>query len=87
MDPESATWYKTTYIQPHEYIVRHEQPELFADLAARIDRDGYWGEFQGRRYRYLDIGGYKYWHFNIILNRELLSEAPEGDAGLAGEGS
>ena len=62
-------WHKTNYIAPHQYIKRDECPELFEKLKALIKSDGYYDTFQGVKYRYVKIGEWRYWAFNIILNR------------------
>lgn len=76
---ELAQWRQTTYIEPHEYILQHAYPELFQRLATLIQQDGYYAKFQGRTYRYFDIGPYKYWRIQNVLNRALL---PDQKAGL-----
>jgi hypothetical protein len=59
----------------HEYILRREEPELFAALRARLQGDdAYHGWYGGYRYRYVNLAGYKYWAFNTVLNRERLPE-------------
>jgi len=62
-------WHETKYISPHAYIKRTEYPGLFRELVKAIDEKGYKRKFKGVTYRYLDIGDYSYWHFNLILNR------------------
>ena len=67
-----AIWTRTTYIQPHEYIVYERYPELCALISGLINEEGYIKEFQGSDYKYIDLDGYKYWFICPILNRELL---------------
>jgi hypothetical protein len=67
-----AVWTRTTYIQPHEYIVYERYPELCALISGLINEEGYTKEFQGSDYQHIDLDGYKYWFICPILNRELL---------------
>jgi hypothetical protein len=41
-----------------------------ASMREAIARHGYWGTWRGRRYRYLDVAGWKYWYIPPVLNRE-----------------
>ncbi len=66
---DDAIWTPTTYIRPHEYIVRKDHGELFALMAARLLEEGYEAPFQGRTYRYVDVGEYRYGLMDPILNR------------------
>lgn len=54
----------------HEYILKEKQPELYDRLAALIKTDGYDGYFFKVKFRYLDIDDYKYWAYDILINRE-----------------
>ena len=69
---DGAAWRKTDYIQPHEYIVQNNHPELFAALAEALESDVgvYSATFKGCTYQYLTIGNYKYWRIDDVLNRE-----------------
>ena len=67
-----AIWTRTTYIQPHEYVVYERYPELCALISGLINEEGYIKEFQGSDYQYIDLDGYKYWFICPILNLELL---------------
>lgn len=69
-------WRKTNYIEPHEYIVKKNCPELWDDIARAIDQYGYTKIFKGALYKYLDIGPYRYWHFKLVLNRALHNAEP-----------
>ena len=73
---DATEWRKTNYIQPHEYVMQHTHPVLFAALAKVLesDEDVYSGTFRGWAYRYLNIGDYKYWRIEDVLNRELLPQ-------------
>ncbi len=68
------TFAKTMPETPHEYIVRNvlskSDKKLFDDFKARIDQEGYSGKFRSNSYLYLNIGNYKYWVIDNILNRE-----------------
>lgn len=47
---------------PHSYTVRCEQNEAeYAQLFHLIAEHGVWEEFQGKPYRYLYSGPWKYW--------------------------
>ncbi len=64
---------------PHEYIVRdnlsNKDKTLFDRLATHIKEQGYIGKFALKTYWYIDIGDYKYWVIDNILNREPLTKA------------
>lgn len=64
------------WVGPHEYIVRKNDPETFDALKKLLSQspDGYYSEYKGSRYRYVNIEGWKYWSFQIILNREKLPD-------------
>ncbi len=66
-----AIWTPTAYIKPHEYIVRKDHEELFALMETRIEEEGYDAPFQGRTYRYVDVGEHRYWLMEPVLNRAL----------------
>jgi hypothetical protein len=60
---------------PHAYIVRSTNADteaLFVAMKEKIAGDGYAGRYGGFAYRYYHLGGYKYWAFRLILNREKL---------------
>ena len=65
-------WHQTNYIQPHEYVLEHEQPELFAHAEVLLEIDSYGALFRGYPYRYVDRDGWKYWIIDDVLNRERL---------------
>jgi hypothetical protein len=47
---------------PHEYVVRNaENEELFVELFHIIAREGAFGRFRGRRYKYWRHEGWQYW--------------------------
>jgi hypothetical protein len=63
---------KTLASTPHGYVVRtRENEDEYAKLSNRITREGVWEEWKenGRRYRYLAIGPFKYWQMGRIINR------------------
>jgi hypothetical protein len=66
---EKQVWKKTTYLEAHEYIHRDWNPTLFATICKLIDEQGYRGSFKETRYKYVDIGDCRYWHYILILNR------------------
>lgn len=66
----AETYAKTA---PHEYIVNKWNGILFKLLCEKIDKEGYEKKWwDGKKYKYLDFDGYKYWHYEIILNREAI---------------
>jgi hypothetical protein len=71
---DGVVWRKTDYIQPHEYIVQENHPELFEALAEALENDKavYSEDFKGWTYNYLVIGNYKYWRIDDIVNRQLV---------------
>ncbi len=68
---KDAVWHRTTYVSPHEYILRDEYPELFAAMKELVREEGYPDRFQGRTYRYADLGAHRYWLMGVVLNRAL----------------
>ena len=64
---------KTYPDAPHEYMLRHEQPETFAFYEQRIQAGGVREKFtlRGRTatYRYYYEDGFKYWIIRNVLNR------------------
>ena len=54
---------------PHEYIVDEWNIDLFKEICHLIDTDGYEEIFYDKSFRYYNIGEYKYWHYDTILNR------------------
>jgi hypothetical protein len=73
----SAEWRKTTTYPPHlehEYVLREKYPKLFEMLSNAIDQYGYDESFYSKTYRYLTLDGYRYWHFDTLVNRETLEK-------------
>ncbi len=65
-------WRATSYLSPHEYVLSGDYPKLHAALKAhRLDR-GYVGQFLNREYVYVNIGAYRYWIVEGVLNRARL---------------
>lgn len=62
----AKTYAKTA---PHEYMLKEWNPELFKAICDLIDADGYEEKFYGETFRYYNIGEFKYWHYDTILNR------------------
>lgn len=57
---------------PHWYIVRKWDLELYDEMERRIREDGYdevWKP-NGRTYRYLEVGCWRYWIVEPVLNRK-----------------
>ncbi|HLK55514.1 MAG TPA: hypothetical protein VKU00_03065 [Chthonomonadaceae bacterium] len=78
---------KTTYIEPHEYIVRGWSDDCAAvhdALAEKIKTEGYTRRFYGRSYRYVNIAGFRYWLMGPVLNRAVLQEEEGEDNAAAG---
>lgn len=66
---EKAGWIKTDYIQPHEYVLYNNEPVLVRQMNYLIEDEGYTKEFMGVKYRYVDVGEYRYWLIGVVLNR------------------
>jgi hypothetical protein len=69
---EAITWTKTTYIRPHEYFLRDDHPDVYGPLRQAIVEHGYDAYFYRAPFRYLDLGEYKYWAYDTLINRERL---------------
>ncbi|MDP2638419.1 MAG: hypothetical protein Q8P26_05145 [Candidatus Levybacteria bacterium] len=58
---------------PHYYIVRdnlsEDDKKIFDEFDAFIKKNGYTAEFYSKQYTYFNIGNYKYWVMENILNR------------------
>ena len=65
----NANWIKTDFIKPHEYVVEETDPELVEAIKKKLVQNGYYEKFMGEEYRYIDIGDYKYWYIEPVLNR------------------
>lgn len=70
----AAVWRPTKYVHPHEYVLRKNEPFLCEAIQAAVLKFGFYGSFQGTRYRYWEFEGYRYWHFIEVFNRERLTE-------------
>lgn len=61
---------------PHYYIVRDNLSEndqtLFDECDLFIKKNGYAADFYSKQYTYFNVGSYKYWVIENILNRALL---------------
>lgn len=61
---------------PHEYVVRENLDargqKSFDKITKEIAKSGYDADFFGKKYRYGNYYGYKYWVIENILNREKL---------------
>jgi hypothetical protein len=69
---ENIAWRKTTYIRPHEYFMREDFPDLYDQLKRAVADHGYEGYFYHTPFRYLNLGAYKYWVYDTLINRERL---------------
>ncbi|MDP1624452.1 MAG: hypothetical protein Q8L64_01655 [bacterium] len=73
----AVEWRKTTTYPPHlehEYILSEKYPESFQLLSNAIDQYGYEESFYSKIYRYLNLDGFRYWHFDTLVNRETLEK-------------
>ena len=69
---ENQPWkFADTYAEtaPHEYILDKWNSELFKGICHLIDTEGYEELFYGKPFRYYNIGKFKYWHYDTVLNR------------------
>ena len=66
---ESADWRKTTYIKPHQYVMRATDTALFDELGVRIREQAVRAVFLNRVYRYYNYKGWRYWTYKILCNR------------------
>ena len=60
---------------PHEYILIYNERALWDEVVGRIKTYGYAGKFQQAKFRYYDFMGWKYWHYEEVLNREPLPDS------------
>lgn len=68
-----ARWRATDYLAPHEYVLSCDYPELHAALKAYLIEHGYVGLFLDREYVYVNVGAYRYWIIEDVLNRARLN--------------
>ena len=69
---ERQHWkFAKTYAEtaPHEYIVDEWNIELFNEICRLIDNEGYEEKFYDKTFKYFNIGKFKYWHCDNVLNR------------------
>ena len=63
---------------PHYYIARDylsdDDKKLFDEFGTFIKKNGYTMDFCSKQYTYLNIGNYKYWVIDNILNRAALEQ-------------
>jgi len=73
IEENNWTFAKTMAEIPHYYIVRDNLSEndkkLFDEFAEFINKNGYIEKFYSKQYTYYNIGNYKYWAIDNILNR------------------
>ena len=62
----AKTYAKTA---PHEYMLKEWNPELFKAICNLIDAAGYEEHFYSVKFRYYNLGEFKYWRCEDILNR------------------
>ena len=60
-----------TYVNkgPHEYFLRVDNEALYDALVEAIAEYGRDDYYFKHKYRYVDIGGYYYWHYQTLVNR------------------
>lgn len=70
---------KTMKNIPHEYSVlywNYSNKKYFIEFAKLIQSEGYEEEFYGKKYKYINVDGYKYWTMDFpIENTNLINRA------------
>lgn len=56
---------------PHWYFLRTENTRLFWELKFRIAEEGVDGYFYQTKFRYYYRGEYKYWGYDLVMNRDI----------------
>jgi hypothetical protein len=78
VDKLSWTFAKTMSEIPHYYVVRDNlsigEKKTFDAFGKYVERKGYSELFYSKSYNYLNIGDYKYWIMENILNRTKLNK-------------
>jgi hypothetical protein len=74
---DSLKWKGSGEKGPHSYIVRTDVPVAWEKIAAFIDAHAYIKEYKGVKYKYANLNGYRYWHFQLILNRAKLLDVED----------
>lgn len=73
IDNNNWVFAKTMAEIPHYYIVRDNLSEndkkLFDEFDVFVKKNGYTKEFYSKQYTYFNIGKFKYWVIENILNR------------------
>ena len=66
----AKTYEKTA---PHEYFIIKDNKDLFIKLSEYIKKYGKYEIFKfddsETKNRYLYLGGYRYWHYSVVMNR------------------
>ena len=68
----AAAWRESTYLAPHAYVLQRAEPALYNLVRTLVETQGYTASFQGKPYRYLDVGDHTYWLVGHVLNRRPL---------------
>ena len=80
IDRHQWTFAKTMPKIPHWYIVRdhlsEDDKKTFDEFDAFIQKNGYTKKFYSKDFTYFEIGEYKYWLDENILNRDKLEIQP-----------
>ncbi|MBV9329122.1 MAG: hypothetical protein JO352_35915 [Chloroflexi bacterium] len=76
---EAARWHRSPgymrkdgeWVEPHEYILTHEEPDLVARLRRRLNGPGTWrAAYKGYTWRYVRLGDWRYWgEWGEVFNR------------------
>ncbi len=69
---DDAQWQATNYLSPHEYVLSRDYPGLYRALKAYLIDQGYAGLFLNWEYTYVNIGAYRYWIVEAVVNRARL---------------
>ncbi len=64
------------YLSPHESVLSRDYPELYSALKAYLLDHGYAGLSLNQEYTYVNIGAYRYWIVESVVNRAKL-ETPD----------
>ena len=68
---------KTMAETTHSYVVRSPENEAeYVELFHRIGKEGIWQKFNGRRYKYLILGEFRYWRMtNAVRQSRIINRA------------
>jgi len=66
---KAAPWRVSHNPEYHEYILDHQEKQLFDEVKHLIQHNGYTAFFMDQPYKYTDIETYRYWVCENVLNR------------------